>query len=202
VEPHPRHIRQFCRQEQDNYNKVSWYSVIWTYRVSKYFRLMQITALLLNNFLYRCNLVQKYYPPSGKKIWLCPTEEKSSVSSPIRSIKMCRCVQCAMQRESVCWTAMTCRAHTEQGPDPLQPEHRPPPPPYLPGHWKLKSNSSFQQVWIWTVYWTTKNSPIRNLRPPESVRCSETSLTGESRFHISTPQGIWTCDPCDGKQTG
>jgi hypothetical protein len=27
-------------------------------------------------------------------------------------------------------------------------------------------------------------------------------LTGESRLHISTPQGIWTCVPCDGKQTG
>jgi hypothetical protein len=27
-------------------------------------------------------------------------------------------------------------------------------------------------------------------------------LTGESWFHISTPQGIWTRVPCDGKQTG
>ncbi len=27
-------------------------------------------------------------------------------------------------------------------------------------------------------------------------------LTGESRFHISTPQGIWTWVPCDGKQMG
>jgi hypothetical protein len=33
-------------------------------------------------------------------------------------------------------------------------------------------------------------------------QCSETTLTGESRFHISTPQGIWTQVPCDGKQTG
>jgi hypothetical protein len=32
--------------------------------------------------------------------------------------------------------------------------------------------------------------------------CSETTLTGESRFHISTPLGIWTWVPCDGKQTG
>ncbi len=31
-------------------------------------------------------------------------------------------------------------------------------------------------------------------------QCSETWLTGESRFHISTPQGIWTQVPCDGKQ--
>ncbi len=27
-------------------------------------------------------------------------------------------------------------------------------------------------------------------------------LTGESRFHISTPLGIWTRVPCDGKQRG
>ncbi len=27
-------------------------------------------------------------------------------------------------------------------------------------------------------------------------------LTGESRFHRSTPQWIWTWVPCDGKQTG
>ncbi len=32
--------------------------------------------------------------------------------------------------------------------------------------------------------------------------CCETTLTGESQFHISTPQGIWTRVPCDGKQTG
>jgi hypothetical protein len=32
--------------------------------------------------------------------------------------------------------------------------------------------------------------------------CSETTLIGESRFHISTPLGIWTWVPCDGKQTG
>ncbi len=31
--------------------------------------------------------------------------------------------------------------------------------------------------------------------------CSETSLTGESRSHISTPLGIWTWVRCDGKQT-
>jgi hypothetical protein len=33
-------------------------------------------------------------------------------------------------------------------------------------------------------------------------QCSKTTLTGESRFHISAPQGIWTQVPCDGKQTG
>ncbi len=32
--------------------------------------------------------------------------------------------------------------------------------------------------------------------------CSETTLTGESWFHISTPQAIWTRVPCDRKQTG
>ncbi len=32
--------------------------------------------------------------------------------------------------------------------------------------------------------------------------CSETSLTGESHFHISTPKGIWTWVPCGRKQTG
>ncbi len=31
---------------------------------------------------------------------------------------------------------------------------------------------------------------------------SETTLTGESRFHISTPLGFRTWVPCDGKQTG
>ncbi len=32
-------------------------------------------------------------------------------------------------------------------------------------------------------------------------QCSKTMLTGESRFHLSTPQGIWTKVPCDGKQS-
>ncbi len=31
-------------------------------------------------------------------------------------------------------------------------------------------------------------------------QCSETTLTGESRFHRITPLGIWTRVPCDGKQ--
>jgi hypothetical protein len=35
-----------------------------------------------------------------------------------------------------------------------------------------------------------------------SFLCSETMLTGESWFHISTPHGIWTQVPCDEKQTG
>jgi hypothetical protein len=33
-------------------------------------------------------------------------------------------------------------------------------------------------------------------------QCSETTRTGESHFHTSTPQGIWTWVPCDGKQMG
>ncbi len=33
-------------------------------------------------------------------------------------------------------------------------------------------------------------------------QCSATTLTGESWFHICTPQGIWTWVPSDGKQTG
>ncbi len=32
--------------------------------------------------------------------------------------------------------------------------------------------------------------------------CSETTLAGESRFHISTPQGIWNQVPCVRKLTG
>jgi hypothetical protein len=41
-----------------------------------------------------------------------------------------------------------------------------------------------------------------NILECESVAYSETTLTGESRFHTSTPLGIWTQVPCDGKQTG
>ncbi len=45
----------------------------------------------------------------------------------------------------------------------------------------------------------------RGYRIDQSCRghqCSETTLTGKSRFHISTSQGIWTWVPYDGKQTG
>ncbi len=31
--------------------------------------------------------------------------------------------------------------------------------------------------------------------------CNETMLTGKSQLHVSTPHGIWTWVPCDGKQT-
>jgi hypothetical protein len=33
-------------------------------------------------------------------------------------------------------------------------------------------------------------------------QCSETTLTGESPFHTSTPCGDWNCVPHEGKQTG
>jgi hypothetical protein len=66
---------------------------------------------------------------------VCSTEEKSDVSGPIRSIKMCSFVQCAMQRKSVYCGAMACLAQMEQGPITLHPEHLPPPP--LPDHWGL-----------------------------------------------------------------
>jgi hypothetical protein len=59
---------------------------------------------------------------------LCQTKEKSGVSSSIRSIKMCSCVQCAMQEKSVWCRDILCLAHVEQEPEPLS---------YLPGHWRL-----------------------------------------------------------------
>jgi hypothetical protein len=52
---------------------------------------------------------------------IVPDREKSGVSGPIRSIKMCSCVQCAMQEESVCCRNIPCLAHVEQKPDPLHP---------------------------------------------------------------------------------
>ncbi len=41
-----------------------------------------------------------------------------------------------------------------------------------------------------------------NYQSRQGHQCSETTLRGESCFHISIPQGIWTRVPCDGKQTG
>ncbi len=45
---------------------------------------------------------------------------------------------------------------------------------------------------------------VRGSKQPSGkwLYCSETTLTGESRFHTSTPQGIWTRVPCDRKQMG
>ncbi len=54
----------------------------------------------------------------------------------------------------------------------------------LDNHWPL--------VWYRCHVWVAARMYWR--------ACSETTLTGESRFHISTPQGIWTQVPCDGKQ--
>ncbi len=42
----------------------------------------------------------------------------------------------------------------------------------------------------------------RNDQSRQGHQCSKTSLTGESLFHISTPQGIWTRVPYDRKQMG
>jgi hypothetical protein len=99
---------------------------------------------------------------------IVPDEEESGVSGPIRSIKMYSCIQCAMQEKSMCCRDIPCLAHVEQEPDPLHPGH---PPPLLSA-WPLEtySTSSYQQGWIWTVYWTFANSPTRNQWPLESVR--------------------------------
>ncbi len=43
---------------------------------------------------------------------------------------------------------------------------------------------------------------FHTIRVKELITCSETTLIGESRFHISIPLGIWTWVPCKGKQTG
>jgi hypothetical protein len=40
----------------------------------------------------------------------------------------------------------------------------------------------------------------RNDQSRRGHQCSKTSLTGESRFHISTPLGIWTWVPYDGNK--
>jgi hypothetical protein len=45
--------------------------------------------------------------------------------------------------------------------------------------------------------WLTKEIKINVIY---RCMCSKTMLTGESRFHISTTQGIWTQVPWDGKQ--
>jgi hypothetical protein len=41
-----------------------------------------------------------------------------------------------------------------------------------------------------------------NYQSLQGHQCSETTLTGESRFYISIPPGDWTWVPHDGKQTG
>jgi hypothetical protein len=51
--------------------------------------------------------------------------EGSGVSGSIRSIKMYSCAQFAMQEKSMCCRDVPCLVHTEQGPDPLHPEHLP-----------------------------------------------------------------------------
>jgi hypothetical protein len=53
----------------------------------------------------------------------------------------------------------------------------------------------------------TKHGSPRRVRGRDPVwknwtDCSEATLTGESRFHISAPLEIWTWFPHDGEQTG
>jgi hypothetical protein len=60
------------------------------------------------------------------------------------------------------------------------------------GLWKsIITRRSFRLYWVNIEY----SSLVRGY-------CGETTLTGESRFHISTPQGIWTWVPCGRKLTG
>ncbi len=66
-------------------------------------------------------------------------------------------------------------------------------------------------LWIYSVFmcillfgtiWPPENLAVMPNYGLPSGLCRETTLTGESRFHISSPKGIWTWFPCDGKQTG
>ncbi len=55
-----------------------------------------------------------------------------------------------------------------------------------------------------SLFLNTSRHKDKKIHPQNHRRktWSETTLTGESRSHISTPLGIWTWVPCDGKQTG
>jgi hypothetical protein len=55
---------------------------------------------------------------------------------------------------------------------------------------------------LWCGIFSLERSCQQYIDAKKANVYSETMLTGESRFQISTPQGIWTCDPCGGKQTG
>jgi hypothetical protein len=90
--------------------------------------------------------------------------KRPGVSGPIRSVKMYRCVQCTMQKRSVCCRDVPCLAHTEQGPGPSSLSTHP--PSHLPG-WVLgiQSTSSLQLGWTWTVEWTLASSPPRTCGP-------------------------------------
>jgi hypothetical protein len=66
---------------------------------------------------------------------------------------MCSCVQCAMQRKSVCWRAMACLAHLEQGPDPLHPGQPPSPPPVPVPDWPDAVQSGIP-TFLYTCQWT------------------------------------------------
>ncbi len=64
-------------------------------------------------------------------------------------------------------------------------------------------NFSYIFTYNWYIFTHTMLSTVR-WSLSDKKNCSETTLTGESRFHISTPPppGDWTRGPHDGKQTG
>ncbi len=68
--------------------------------------------------------------------------------------------------------------------------------------WDQVGLSHYQHEGLVTVRDEAHLRPGHNDQSRRGPRCSKTLLTGESRFHISTPQGIWTRVPCDGKKTG
>jgi hypothetical protein len=96
----------------------------------------------------------------------------------------------------------------------------PPPSSWLCQLWNQKGD--LQRAWNWdrkavwdqmglshclheSLVTVRDEARLRRGHIDQSCRghqCSETTLKGESRFHISTPPGIWSCDPCGGMQTG
>jgi hypothetical protein len=102
----------------------------------------------------------------------------------------------------------------------LQALHRAPPSSWLRQLWSRKGdlqwawNRDRKAVWDQVGLSYCRHEGLVTVRDEASFRrghndqsrqrhqCSETTLTGESWFHISTPSGIWTRVPCDRKQTG
>jgi hypothetical protein len=102
----------------------------------------------------------------------------------------------------------------------LQALHRAPPSSRLCRLWSRKGD--LQRVWNWdrkavrdqvglshcrheglvTVQDEARLRRGHNDQSRRGHQCTETMLTGESQFHISTPLVIWTRVPCDRKQTG
>jgi hypothetical protein len=89
-------------------------------------------------------------------------------------------------------------------------------PPQQPTLWLWSRKGDLQRAWnrgrkaVWDqvgyhIIGTRDKACLRRGHNDQSWRGhqhSETTLTGESRFHILTPWGIWTRVPCDRKQTG